>query len=152
MSSYKMLMDKKRSGRHQEAWDLRLAISRRVLKEIWTSYCTPGIRRRFNQKNFLWSSCGLAVCSTNCFLTCIENCSLDFLSIWGDRNTVYKARDSGSPIFFVNGISPEIWLLWLAKDFITTRIFAAMTLQQSNFCHSLQTPWHLEMAKISIVM
>ena len=28
-------------------------------------------------------------------LISISNCSLDFLSIWGDRNTVYKNRDSG---------------------------------------------------------
>jgi len=52
---------------------------------------------------------------------------------------VYKARDSGSPTFFVNGISPETWLLWLIKDFITTRIFAAMTLLQSRtFVYRLQ--------------
>jgi len=29
------------------------------------------------------------------FLISISNCSLDFLSIWGDRNTIYKTRDSG---------------------------------------------------------
>jgi len=28
-------------------------------------------------------------------LISISNCSLDFLSIWGDRNTVYKTRDYG---------------------------------------------------------
>jgi hypothetical protein len=32
----------------------------------------------------------------------------------------------------VNGRSPETWLLWLIKDFITTRIFAAMSLQQAE--------------------
>jgi len=29
------------------------------------------------------------------FLISISNFSLDFLSIWGDRNTIYKTRDSG---------------------------------------------------------
>ena len=29
------------------------------------------------------------------FLIPISNCSLDFLSICGDRNTIYKTRDSG---------------------------------------------------------
>jgi len=59
------------------------------------------VARRFNRKNFLRNSCVSVFMTRNCFLISISNCSLDFLSIWGDRNTVYKTRDSGNPIFRV---------------------------------------------------
>lgn len=124
---------------YKAAWSLLL--SKRVLKLIWISYWAPSRRRRFNQNSFFCSSCVSAFCTRNCFLTCIENCSLDFLSMWGDRSTVYKDRDSGNPTFCAYGITPSTLLAWLIKDFITMRILAAMAPQLRNFCHWLQMPF-----------
>jgi len=55
----------------------------------------PWVARRFNQKNFFRNSCFYVFMTIYFFLIYISNCSLDFLSIWGDRNTIYKTRDSG---------------------------------------------------------
>jgi len=55
----------------------------------------PRLARRFNRKNYFRNSCFYVFMTRYFFLISISNCSLDFLSIWGDRNTVYKTRDSG---------------------------------------------------------
>ena len=46
------------------------------------------VARRFNRKNFLRNSCLSVFMTIGFIFLSIENCSLDFLSIWGDRNTV----------------------------------------------------------------
>ena len=43
------------------------------------------------------------------FLISISNCSLDFLSIWGDRNTIYKTRDSGDQ--YIESLCVSWWSL-----------------------------------------
>jgi len=55
----------------------------------------PRVAQRFNRKNFFCNSCFYVFMTIYFFLISISNCSLDFLSIWGDRNTIYKTRDSG---------------------------------------------------------
>jgi len=55
----------------------------------------PGIARHFNRKNFFRNSCFYVFMTIYSFLISISNCSLDFLSIWGEHNTIYKTRDSG---------------------------------------------------------
>ena len=55
----------------------------------------PWVGRRFNRKSFFRNSCFYVFMTRYFFLISISNCSLDFLSIWGDRNTIYKTRDSG---------------------------------------------------------
>jgi len=55
----------------------------------------PRVARRFNRKNYFRNSCFNVFMTRYLFLISISNCSLDFLSIWGDRNTVYKTRDFG---------------------------------------------------------
>jgi len=56
--------------------------------------CPPS-RTAFNRKNFFRNSCFYVFMTIYFFLISISNCSLDFLSIWGDRNTIYKTRDLG---------------------------------------------------------
>ena len=55
----------------------------------------PRVARRFNRNNFFHNSCFYVFMTRYFFLISISNCSLDFLSIWGDRNTIYKTRYSG---------------------------------------------------------
>jgi len=55
----------------------------------------PWVTWRFNRINFFRNSCFYVFMTRYFFLISISNCSLDFLSIWGDRNTIYKTRDSG---------------------------------------------------------
>lgn len=85
-----------------------LSLSKRVLQWNWISYWAPNIRWRFNQKYLLRNSWLCVFMTKNCFFIRISNCSLDFLSTWGDRNTVYKTRDSGNLIFRASAGIPEI--------------------------------------------
>ena len=55
----------------------------------------PRFARRFNWKNIFRNSCFYVFMTMYFFLISISNCSLDFLSIWGNRKTIYKTRDSG---------------------------------------------------------
>jgi len=55
----------------------------------------PRVARHFNRKNYFRNSCFYVFMTIYFFLISISNYSLDFLSIWGDRNTIYKTRDSG---------------------------------------------------------
>ena len=58
-------------------------------------FYVPGVARRFNRKNFFRNSCFYVLMTRYFILISISNCSLDILSIWGDRNTIYKTRDLG---------------------------------------------------------
>jgi len=55
----------------------------------------PRVARRFNRNNFFRNSCFYVFMTRYFFLISTSDCSLDFLSIWGDRNTIYKTSDSG---------------------------------------------------------
>ena len=55
----------------------------------------PWVAWRFNRKNFFRSPCFYVFMTIYFFLISVSNCSLVFLSIWGDNNTIYKTRNSG---------------------------------------------------------
>jgi len=66
----------------------------------------PRVARSFKRKNFFRNSCSYVFMTRYFFLITISNCSLDFLSIRGDRNTIYKTRDSGDQKI------ESLWVSW----------------------------------------
>jgi hypothetical protein len=60
----------------------------------------------------------------------MKNIFLDFLSIWGDRNTIYKSRDSGNPIRIKANITCKdvpIWWSFSYQSNFEQRLIGATT-------------------------
>jgi len=69
----------------------------------------PRVALRFSRNNFFRNSCFYVFMTRYFFLISNSNCSRDFLSIWGDRNTIYKTRDSGDQN--IESLCVSLWSL-----------------------------------------